>query len=274
MSKVTLSIVLLFLFFSCSAVPDDAPSELHQAKHTLGILEDSNVKQYLPRTVARAREHFEMALQRYKNTTADVVAAENAAVKEAEKDAVIKDAVASITTSEGALSLRERLKQWDIDEPVFQQALVMLDQLENEDEVAPQIAQEGNEAVMNMNMLQSPFAKLTGTELTSHLAFFDTNKVTPIYHQMELDALASILIKEPKFNVVLTGNADIRGSGKYNEKLAKQRSERVAKDLKQLGVPDDQITYISMGEKNAQAGSKDVPKLQLDRNVKATLIIR
>ena len=63
-----------------------------------------------------------------------------------------------------------------------------------------------------------------------------------------------------------TGNADIRGSEQYNDKLALRRSESVKNFMLENGIPEDRIRVVSRGKLDAIAPVTDLEGMQKDRN--------
>jgi peptidoglycan-associated lipoprotein len=84
--------------------------------------------------------------------------------------------------------------------------------------------------------------------------YFDFNKYTVKSEYMDVIQKEAEFIKSHKNDVVtLQGNADERGSEKYNLGLGENRADAVAKVLEKDGVPANQIKLVSLG--------KDKPRL-------------
>ena len=95
-------------------------------------------------------------------------------------------------------------------------------------------------------------AELQGLQKESVYFDFDKYDVKPEYQ----DAIQkqAAFIKGHKNDVVtLEGNADERGSEKYNLALGNRRAKAVLKSLERMGVPASQIRTVSFG--------KDRPRL-------------
>ncbi|MFT5206878.1 MAG: outer membrane protein OmpA-like peptidoglycan-associated protein [Candidatus Omnitrophota bacterium] len=84
--------------------------------------------------------------------------------------------------------------------------------------------------------------------------------------QVILDAGIRTLRKNAKASVMVSGNADTRGSEGYNKKLAKLRSDAVRLYLMEHGVNPERIRTISHGKLNAAAPVTDLVGMQKDRN--------
>ena len=81
-----------------------------------------------------------------------------------------------------------------------------------------------------------------------------------------LDQAIGTLDRNPKADVLVTGNADIRGSESYNEKLGERRAESVSRYLVSRGLPDERIKILSRGKLDAMAPKNDLVGMQKDRN--------
>ncbi len=86
------------------------------------------------------------------------------------------------------------------------------------------------------------------------------------------DAIAALkkavgtLNRNPETEILVTGNADRRGSESYNEKLARKRAEAVKEFLIQEGIPEDRIKIVSRGKLDAVAPVTDLVGMQKERN--------
>jgi outer membrane protein OmpA-like peptidoglycan-associated protein len=69
-----------------------------------------------------------------------------------------------------------------------------------------------------------------------------------------------------KADILITGNADIRGSEKYNEKLGERRASAVQNYLAGQGLSQDRIRILSRGKLDALAPTHDIVGMQKDRN--------
>lgn len=79
--------------------------------------------------------------------------------------------------------------------------------------------------------------------------YFDTDEATLSQQGKETVAyLAECIQNHDVRTVHITGHADERGTESYNERLGRQRAERVAELLRQHGVSEPEIRVESMGE--------------------------
>jgi peptidoglycan-associated lipoprotein len=63
-----------------------------------------------------------------------------------------------------------------------------------------------------------------------------------------VEAHARFLVANPKFKMLVQGNADERGSREYNLALGQKRADAVKKALQLLGVREEQVESVSLGE--------------------------
>lgn len=76
----------------------------------------------------------------------------------------------------------------------------------------------------------------------------------------------NILNKNPEADILITGNCDIRGSEKYNEKLGLRRGETVREFIVNKGIPENRIRIVSRGKLDAVAHVRDLLGMAKDRN--------
>ena len=81
-----------------------------------------------------------------------------------------------------------------------------------------------------------------------------------------LEQGVALLNKNPETDILITGNCDIRGSEKYNEKLGLRRGENVKKFIVDRGIPESRIKIVSRGKLDAIAYVKDLLGMAKDRN--------
>lgn len=81
-----------------------------------------------------------------------------------------------------------------------------------------------------------------------------------------LDEAVKSLQKNPDASILITGNCDIRGTEKYNEKLGKQRGAAVKEYMDNHGISQDRIRIISRGKLDAIAPVTDLVGMAKDRN--------
>lgn len=81
-----------------------------------------------------------------------------------------------------------------------------------------------------------------------------------------LEKALGSLKRNPDTSILITGNCDIRGTEKYNEKLGKRRGLSVKQFMLDRGIPEERIRIISRGKLDAIAPVTDLVGMQKDRN--------
>lgn len=75
-----------------------------------------------------------------------------------------------------------------------------------------------------------------------------------------------VLNRNPQADILITGNCDIRGTEKYNEKLGGKRAEAVKKYMLDNGMAEERIKIVSRGKLDAIAPITDLKGMAKDRN--------
>lgn len=81
-----------------------------------------------------------------------------------------------------------------------------------------------------------------------------------------LDSAVRTLSDNPQADILITGNADVRGSEQYNQKLGERRAEAVRSYISGQGVDESRIKILSRGKMDAMAPKGDIVGMQKDRN--------
>ncbi|MBU2257929.1 MAG: OmpA family protein [Candidatus Omnitrophica bacterium] len=81
-----------------------------------------------------------------------------------------------------------------------------------------------------------------------------------------LGSAIGTLKRSSETSILITGNCDIRGSEKYNEKLGRERAYAVKKYMLDNGIPEERIRIISRGKLDAIGSITDIVGMQKDRN--------
>lgn len=81
-----------------------------------------------------------------------------------------------------------------------------------------------------------------------------------------LENASALLKRNKEASILITGNCDVRGSEKYNDKLGKSRGLSVKNYMLQNGIADERIKIISRGKLDALAPVTDLEGMQKDRN--------
>lgn len=75
----------------------------------------------------------------------------------------------------------------------------------------------------------------------------DSYAIRPEFQPL-IEAHAKFLQNNPKYKMLIQGNADERGSREYNLALGQKRAEAVKKALQLLGANESQVEAVSLGK--------------------------
>ena len=96
------------------------------------------------------------------------------------------------------------------------------------------------------------------SKLSQRSIYFDLDKYEVKDEYKDLVAAhAKYLVANKGFKVLLQGNTDERGSREYNLSLGQKRAEAVKRSLSLLGVKEDQIESVSLGEEKPKNPGHD-----------------
>lgn len=124
--------------------------------------------------------------------------------------------------------------------------------VEGRDRVAPVVAG-------NVNAGKLP-AVLTDPKsiLSKRSIYFDYDKYEIKAEFKDLVAAhAKFLVDNRQFKILIQGNTDERGSREYNLALGQKRADAVKKALLLLGVREDQVESVSLGEEKPKNAGHD-----------------
>lgn len=115
---------------------------------------------------------------------------------------------------------------------------------------------------------QEPRASLLVKKIIKNVKiYFDYDKAELRQdHPPILEDAVRILKKNPKADILITGNCDIRGTEPYNLKLGNKRGEAVKKFMLDKGITEERVRIISRGKLDAVAPLTDLKGMQKDRN--------
>ena len=100
-----------------------------------------------------------------------------------------------------------------------------------------------------MNLLTDPNSPLSKRSIYYDFDKFD---VKDEYRPL-VEAHAKYLRENPSAKMLIQGNTDERGSREYNVGLGQRRSDGVKKMLTLLGVKEDQMESVSLGEEKPKS---------------------
>ena len=96
------------------------------------------------------------------------------------------------------------------------------------------------------------------SKLSQRSIYFDLDKYDVKDEYKDLVAAhAKYLVANRGFKVLIQGNTDERGSREYNLSLGQKRAESVKRALGLLGVKEDQIESVSLGEEKPKNAGHD-----------------
>jgi peptidoglycan-associated lipoprotein len=94
--------------------------------------------------------------------------------------------------------------------------------------------------------------------LSKRSVYFDYDKYDVKAEYKDLVAAhAKFLTNNRKFKMLVQGNTDDRGSREYNLALGQKRADSMKKMLTLLGVNEDQIEAVSLGEEKPKNEGQD-----------------
>lgn len=132
---------------------------------------------------------------------------------------------------------------------------------------------EDEEVVVTDKMVTTPKGTRVEREkahlsTTVYMVFFDYNSsiLNPDL-QTEVEEIASVLIKNKEYYVILEGHTDSKGSDKYNEWLSGRRVDKVADYLIGKGVSKDRILFVKYGESQPLLPNDTATGMEKNRRV-------
>ena len=103
--------------------------------------------------------------------------------------------------------------------------------------------------------------------ITNVRAYFDFDKASLREDAREILLKAvDTLGRNPQADILITGNADVRGSEQYNLSLGEKRAAVVKQFMLERGIPESRIRILSRGKLDALAPTHDLVGMQKDRN--------
>ncbi|MEZ4751602.1 MAG: OmpA family protein [Bdellovibrionota bacterium] len=125
---------------------------------------------------------------------------------------------------------------------------------------------QGNQQGANRESAELPEAT------TQTVAHFRTNSAKLTGNsRRNIREVANVLSTHPNLRAEVLGYADARGPVELNKKLATQRSQAVANELKAMGVADNRVSIRPLGEQYSLEEKAGAGSLQLDRKVDVRL---
>jgi peptidoglycan-associated lipoprotein len=86
----------------------------------------------------------------------------------------------------------------------------------------------------------------------------------------DVNVIRDILSNYPAQKLLIEGHADERGSEEYNMALGDRRAKAAEQFLEQMGIPNNQLTILSMGKDKPVCGDKTEDCWQKNRRAHVT----
>lgn len=97
--------------------------------------------------------------------------------------------------------------------------------------------------------------------------YFDYDKATLRSDARDvLSDAVGVLKRNPQADILITGNADVRGTENYNLKLGRKRAQSVKQFMLDNGIAEENIRIVSRGKLDAVAPVGDLEGMAKDRN--------
>lgn len=87
-----------------------------------------------------------------------------------------------------------------------------------------------------------------------------------------LEAKAPVLLRHPSMRIRITGHADERGSDEYNLALGLRRAAEAKRYLAALGIPEDRIEIVTLGEERPAVQGQSEEAWALNRRAEFEII--
>jgi outer membrane protein OmpA-like peptidoglycan-associated protein len=103
--------------------------------------------------------------------------------------------------------------------------------------------------------------------------YFNFDASEPIEKsEKQMECISGLLKDYPEKAIEIRGYADVKGSEKYNLLLSAKRSAFVVKELLTLGVPNEQLSSLAVGESEPINQNSTEQERQLNRRVEFVFI--
>lgn len=146
-----------------------------------------------------------------------------------------------------------------------QQQLASLNE-ENQSLIA--LSSQYEDAQQQLNSLKmAQEQKLTELALGLNVQFKTGSSTIAPHFQQQLDDVAYAMSLSPELTLDLTGYADRRGDGDYNQALSEQRVAEVTNYLVELGVASERLNYQAYGASSPLTAEQNFENDFFDRRV-------
>ncbi len=122
------------------------------------------------------------------------------------------------------------------------------------------------------DLAKHPDAKPNEVYVLKHIYFpFNSYELMPLSNQ-ELSLLLSVMQKNPKWRIELSGHTDDKGDNLYNYNLSMNRARSVGRYLVQNGIAVNRIKTIGFGKRKPLVPSKSEEARAVNRRVEAKFL--
>lgn len=87
-----------------------------------------------------------------------------------------------------------------------------------------------------------------------------------------LEAKAPVMLRHPDLRIRITGHADERGSDEYNLALGLRRAAEAKRYLAALGIPEDRVEIVTLGEERPAVEGSTEEAWALNRRAEFEII--
>lgn len=288
--KAALLALPAFGLIACQTVSDQAPLELKAAEEAIDAAETVDVEDYMPSAMEAAQRKFDASLALL-DESADYQDDGNESQAKGTREEAIKLANEAKFIADGSVKLVKDMRSYDANSGEYLSLAERSNRVAAlEQEIATLKGKYGeakgqaselanrNEALAteNADLSKRPTEAAIPADFRvgKPIAFFATGStVVAARYRPEIQQLAELLKSNKNLAVTLEGYADPRGSAELNQRLAEERLNGVAEQIKAQGVEAERIKTVTVGATADRSAARGASKgdLQLDRKVTATI---
>lgn len=283
-------LVIPFGVIGCQTVSDQAPLELKAAQEAIEAAEDVDVEDYMPSAMEAAQRKFDASLTLL-DESANYQDDGNEGQAKGTREEAIKLANEAKLIADGSVKLVKDMRAYDSNSGEYLSLAERTGRVAAlETEIATLKGQYGevkgqnselatrNQALAseNQDLSKRPTEAAIPADFRvgKPVAYFASGStVLAARYRPEIQQLAELLRNNKNLAVTLEGYADPRGSAELNQRLAEERLNVVAEQLKSQGVEAERVKTVTVGATADSSAARGASRgeLQLDRKVTATI---
>lgn len=281
--KFVMATVLLALLAACASAPPQENSALLDASQAVTTAsQDSNVNQYAPVQLEKAKNTLNQAQTTWSNTHNNTQTGYFAylAKRQAQTAQAMGEKGAAQEQVKQAAAERQRL-QLQASQNQARQLRGQLSAAQQQQQQAQQQQQQAQQAAQQNEIQElkrqlaalKPRQTSRGIVLTLGNVLFALNsaQLNPGVRQ-SLDKLANFLQQHPDERIRVDGYTDSTGSPAYNQRLSQERAQSVANAMIQRGVDASRMTVVGYGESNPVASNSTASGRAQNRRVEFVIL--